>query len=919
MVAAGLRRLFDLRPGEGRMVTRSALSLFGLIAGHTLLETARDALFLGKLPVSRLTWVYALLAVLSLFAARLNTRFVSAFGRRNSLITTAFIAAFGTVLLYLLEPSQTVVFALYVWSGLLGSILVVQFWMLVGHVFTVAQGKRLFGLLAAGGVLGAVVGASFAAVALGTVGVRQLLVIAAGLFLLTGTFVTLEDVDVPDPVDRRDDEDSGGTRNALSGALGLVTDYPYLVRLSLLIAISTSAVLATDYLFKAHAAATRSPEELGSFFATYYAVLNSVALVVQVFLSSTLIRRMGVIGAFLILPMLLVVGGGTTLLVGGAAAILATKGADGALRHSLHRISTELLWMPLPEHIRNRAKGLVDTVVVRITQAVIALGLFALSSVGWDDPITLASLVMTLAALWLVVGLGLRHPYLNLFRAALAQPSARGRLELDLRSVEVVVESLSSREPESAIAGMELLVASRRRRLIPALILYHESKQVLLRALELVPIPERSDWVPLADRLLAHEDEEIRVAALEALARNGHTEALKGRLLDISPWVRSHAAFWLVASDPNLVPAEDEDIRLLIDMPGESGTAAQTGLLEAIEASGDDRWADLVLRLAESEEDKVARAAVRAMTKVQDPRFVPWLIQRLGMREGRSTVREAIAALGEPAFEALVVALRDHETEARVLVHIPAALARFADHRAAEVLMDTLEAGSSGRVRYNALRALVLLAARTNFRLDEAVLERRMLLELREHFHLLGLHRLVELDLEAHGEQDRGTGGLLVGLLGDKRDQAFDRVFLLLQAAYPEEDLRSVRSAARSADPKRRAQAQEFLDALTLSAKAPELRPLLRLAVDDLDVDDRLTRVQDALGPQTRDFGEALQILLQDPDTSISGLAAYHVLESGRSGLHEQVIEAAHRRPLSDSLRVLLDAFASNEEAPSLA
>ncbi|MEL6188789.1 MAG: hypothetical protein AAFU79_29565, partial [Myxococcota bacterium] len=253
--------------------------------------------------------------------------------------------------------------------------------------------------------------------------------------------------------------------------------------------------------------------------------------------------------------------------------------------------------------------------------------------------------------------------------------------------------------------------------------------------------------------------------------------------------------------------------------------------------------------------------------------------------------------------------LRSEQTHPRVLVHIPAAVARFADLRAAKVLMDTLESGRSGRVRYNALRALVLLAARTQFRLDEEVLERRMLLELREHFHLLGLHHLVEDDLVAHGERDQGTGELLVGLLADKRDQALDRVFLLLQAAFPDEDLRSVRSAARASDPKRRAQAQEFLDALTLSAKAPELRPLLRLAVDDLAVTDRLRRVQDELGPQTRDLGEALQILLRDPDTSVSGLAAYHVLESGRSGLHQEVLAAAHQRPLSDSLRALLDSF----------
>ncbi|MEO1232841.1 MAG: hypothetical protein AAFZ18_28490, partial [Myxococcota bacterium] len=74
MVAAALRRLFDLRPGEGRMVTRSALSLFGLIAGHTMLETARDALFLSRIPADRLPIANLAVAGLSLGLARLVQR-----------------------------------------------------------------------------------------------------------------------------------------------------------------------------------------------------------------------------------------------------------------------------------------------------------------------------------------------------------------------------------------------------------------------------------------------------------------------------------------------------------------------------------------------------------------------------------------------------------------------------------------------------------------------------------------------------------------------------------------------------------------------------------------------------------------------------------------------------------------------------
>src|SRR5687768_8097254 len=81
VMVSRLRRLVDLRPGERGLALRAMAALFGLIAGHTILETARDTLFLGKLPASRLTLVYAALAGLSLVAVKVNAAFVQRFGR----------------------------------------------------------------------------------------------------------------------------------------------------------------------------------------------------------------------------------------------------------------------------------------------------------------------------------------------------------------------------------------------------------------------------------------------------------------------------------------------------------------------------------------------------------------------------------------------------------------------------------------------------------------------------------------------------------------------------------------------------------------------------------------------------------------------------------------------------------------------
>lgn len=47
-----LKQLGDVHPDARRGVAAAFLTLLGLLAAHSLLETARDALFLARLPAT---------------------------------------------------------------------------------------------------------------------------------------------------------------------------------------------------------------------------------------------------------------------------------------------------------------------------------------------------------------------------------------------------------------------------------------------------------------------------------------------------------------------------------------------------------------------------------------------------------------------------------------------------------------------------------------------------------------------------------------------------------------------------------------------------------------------------------------------------------------------------------------------------
>lgn len=908
-----LARALDVRAGEGPLLARAFGTLFLLIAGHTLLETARDALFLAKLPATRLAFVYGVLALLGIFASAYSARFVRRFGRRSALVVSLTAVAFGSVALFLRPITTTSVLVLYIFSGLAGAVLAAQFWMVAGHIFTAAQGRRLFGPLAAGGVLGAVAGAGGAVLLLSWLRVSTLLLVSGGLFLaaaFVATSLPAEDAPSGDFLGTRLEPGRPTPPVAGHRPLQALGRSPYLTRVALLVGLSTATVLAADYLFKATAARMLTPAQLGPFFARYYALLNGLALVVQVGVASRVVRRVGVVGAVTILPVLLAAGGIVTFLTGGTfLVVLLTKGVDGTLRHSLHRVTFELLWMPVSAEERDASKGFVDTVLGRAVQAGLAVGILGLTTLGWASPQILGALVTALAVVWIGVAAGLAKPYLGVFRQAIARgtlDAVAPDIELDLTSVEALLEALSSREPPRVLAAMELLAQRRRHRLIPALVLYHESDEVLTRALTLFGLSDRRDWIPLAERLATKGSHRVRIAALRALARAGVAEPLRRAADDEDGTVRALAAFHLAHmegawSEVELEagkPVSNSRIRAVLDAEGATGHAARAALLEAIADAPDPRDADLVLALAA--DPHLTALVARAMARLGSPRFLPHLLARLAFREGRDEVRSALVSFGEPAFVALEKALRDPACDARLRIHIPRTLARFPTQRAVDVLTERLTTETDGLTRYKALRGLgYLLNAEPNLRVDRPRIEREMQKNLVEYLRLLALK--VPL-MTAHGrdaERAGRAGRLVVGLLDDKLRQAMERAFRLLQLLHRSEDIRSVYLALRSGDKRIRANAQEFIQALSVGsgARTPRNdggRDLLHLVCDDLADAERVARGRRVLTDVPSTDVESLSRLLRDQDATLAALAAYHALELRITTLNPQV--AALRR-----------------------
>jgi len=880
--SSGLRRFWarfvDVHPGEGRTVGGACFILMGIVAAHVLLETARDALFLTELDAGALPFVYLAMAAISLLTAGVDRLISRAFGRKNALVLGLMVGATGTIFFYSEGMGQARAFALYLWAGVITTLLTVQFWLAVAQRFTPAQGRRLFGLLAAGGVLGGVLGSLGGALLVERFPIQSLLIASATLHLCTAWAVTA----APPATEVASPE----RRVAMREGLGAIRQNTYLVRVGLLLQVSVATLLLVDYVFKTEMATRLPPAQLGVSLARFYAVMNGVALVVQVFVTMHILQRMGTILALTILPLALLASGGVGLVLSAPLLfVLLAKGTDGALRFSLHRVSSELLFLPLTPEQRARSKPLLDSVLSRATQALVALLILLLTRFFGATAITFAFIMAGLSLVWIALAISLRKPYLERFRGALGGSERRPGytlFQLDLNSVAILVEALSSPDENRVLTAMSLFAEERRSNLVPALVLYHPSPRVLARALEILPAPRRSDWIPLAERLLDHEDGQVRLAAVRALGMSGHLAKVDPASFGDQPGLAALAAFFLAEAGP--APSEHPALQKILSAEGD--VHGQIVLLEAIMRSKSAGWAEAVLALDALGRAELDRTLPAAMARTKDPRFVPLLVARLSHRDGRTEARDALVGFGKVGLDALEAALYDRQTPPALRLHIPRAISRFSNEQAGEILVDAMARDLPGAIRYKALRGLGRLVSHGEYAPSESRILPLVELNLGEYVRLSTELR----QLRARPGPRPLSGLLFFGLLEDKARQALERALRLFQTLHPREDFRRVFYGLVSGDAQSRIAATEILEVTSLGY-SESLRVLLRTIADNIP--------GTSAAPEELIFGEseelsALSDLLLDADPLVAALSAAYAKEVDRFEL-EPAIEKATR------------------------
>ena len=430
-MADQISRMLNLREGELKPALLSALLFFTVLCGYFFLRPVREAMGVSR-GMDELRWLFVVTSLASLVAVLAFGGAVSRVDRRRALplgygFVIACLVGFAGLLAVdaangggligsdaQTTLSRNVGYAYYVWLSVINLFSTSLFWAYMVDVFDTGQGKRLFAFVGVGGTLGAMTG-GWATTAVS--GLTDSPYLPAGLMLAGAALFAAaiavmgilersirgRNVAAESPVTPAAEKLGGGF---LDGATAVLRS-PYLLGIGgyiALLAVSNTMIYFTQAHIVLSSADTFS-ERVQSF-ALFDALAESAVLLTQLFITTRIIRRLGVGWTLAILPLVTALGFAALALwpVFGMMALF--QALHRGARHAISRPARETLFGVLTPADKYKAKPVVDVFVYRGGD-VAGAGIDALLRVAGLTLTGIAAATVPLAVAWTALSVAL--------------------------------------------------------------------------------------------------------------------------------------------------------------------------------------------------------------------------------------------------------------------------------------------------------------------------------------------------------------------------------------------------------------------------------------------------------------------------------------------------------------------------------
>ena len=884
--------LFDLQRGDGRRGALLFTYLFLIMTCYQLGKTARDALFLSVFRASKLP--YANVAIALIVGVVISAYLPG--GRRVPLrdLLVGCLVLFAGVQVgfwYLVRYQPDLKWqypAFYIWVGILGVLAPTQVWTLANYLLTTREAKRVFGLVGAGGILGATV-AGLIAQALAkakNLGTQSLpLVMAILLVICAGLVVLLwrERSAAASAAPHARPESKG-----LRKSLGVVFASPYLMSIASLITLASLATTFATWQFVA-VAKTYYPNTnaFTAFLGRFYFWAGLLGLAFQLRLTSRFLRRFGLGPALLIVPLLVFGSEIAVLALGTLITVIVLKGGDSVMRYSIDKSSVELLYLPVPPSVKLQAKSAIDTVIWRVGDGLAGITLAVFTDRLHWSPQRVSIVNLVFVGAWIGAAILARRRYgetlLESIRSRRLDAERQLAPVLDKSTADILAGQLESSDPKQVLYALDVFGASQGSEADPRLrdLLQHEEPAVRRRAVELLDAAGDLWALPRVEEMLRDPDGGVRSAALLFLAHHAPLDPLT-RIQELDGFqdvsvLSGIVSFLARSGDGERLP----EARLLMDrLVNQRGPDGQASRLEAASllATLPDVFDDALDALLRDVDPEVLRAAERAAGKLRKRRVAPRLMELLGDARVRNEAADALAGMGDRVLGAL----RDHFLDPRSALasrlEIPGVLARIGSQAAANVLAENL-LESDPDVAFRTISALNdLRKAHPQTAIDRDLLRAALGFEMMLHCRTSQILSVAAGDSGIRpGQPPVGQPTEVVRRLEATHGQEIELIFRTLSLLHPGIDFRSAHYGLRSSDPTARDHALEFLE---LQLDRDLRRSLVWLLDPTVPLGERVAPILKRTGGKSPNAGElaAALVACDDPWMKACGLSAVGAL-----------------------------------------
>jgi len=395
----------DVRAGEGRTALMMFANVFLVLCAYYFVKPLRE----GWVAISDIRGLSQMeVKAYSSFAQSVFLLFIVGWygtlaGRwdRATLITRATLFCISNmVIFWFLQPDfffdalpvSGIVF--YIWVGMFGVFVVAQFWTFCADVYSDERGKRMLPLIAIGATSGAATGSWIVSwlVDSGVVESTSLLLVAT-LPLFISIVLTRS-------VDRRergvtvslaaDQQQRDSDSSLLDGAklvlvsrfllaaavVTLLTNWVNTNGENLLFQVvqETLADSAMEQGVNDSAAVLKFTRDgTTAFYGNFFFWVNIVALLLQAFVASRLLKYGGFATIALMLPVIALLSYSIMALLPVLVFVKMMKIAENATDYSINNTARHVLWLPVSSAMKFRGKPAIDTLYVRLGDGLAAV------------------------------------------------------------------------------------------------------------------------------------------------------------------------------------------------------------------------------------------------------------------------------------------------------------------------------------------------------------------------------------------------------------------------------------------------------------------------------------------------------------------------------------------------------------------